>query len=693
MDTVELPFPVDVAPAPTLIAPEGLVRAGVTVKEVEGRGSDRVSIVANHSIYYCDPRLENDVANVKSDTEFRSGDGFPETELIKNSSMLPNLQCEEVSNGTHAKGKNCRVISSKHEGLPFQQKAGKVHRSVSSSSKRLRILEDSTDLKGIENSKESSDKHASNHIKCDSSEKSQVSKQKSNGSKRGDKKNIKVPSKAKFDSSSMKLGAAVFNSACGGNNFFGLYGLKHDIHDVTKPVEEPTLDELLKGTFDCPSLGKDKGKKTSNISDNFLSSVRKACSILHVLKSVQPQSMAEIDSSSSRKMSASESSSVCVVESGDNRDKEQSFATDMSICHKEPSSETETPVSPLDFPLYQPKDILERIALPQSRDLDSLLLDASKAVVTSKSNSDLRTVKHVSRRPSLTAFPWSHNFSGHCRTNSDAVRLSSRITCPGKWAKIGFVASFMGMDLGSFTNLDSFSYDQTLVPSVGSSDNKGFLPSCANIPFCHWVLSSSVTCSKGSQVTTDFEGQVDGKKYDGNCSKLLAAAQTLYEMATSSPTQNEGTSGWQKKASQKSTKARNWKSNEKSEEMISKSTSAIGSDQLTRSAGQMMPSKKPRLSIIKSKDGGPSNTVKKGPYAWPTSKSSRSLPNKSIREPIVENKHSNPGILKQHSMMPPPPTRVLDKAFDSQQKVRKVVLMDWKRQGTSQVDRAFSSTQ
>ncbi|XP_054808218.1 uncharacterized protein LOC129310413 [Prosopis cineraria] len=136
--------------------------------------------------------------------------------------MLPNLQCEEVSNGTHAKGKNCRVISSKHEGLPFQQKAGKVHRSVSSSSKRLRISEDSTDLKGIENSKESSDKHASNHIKCDSSEKSQVSKQKSNGSKRGDKKNIKVPSKAKFDSSSMKLGAAVFNSACGGNNFFGI---------------------------------------------------------------------------------------------------------------------------------------------------------------------------------------------------------------------------------------------------------------------------------------------------------------------------------------------------------------------------------------------------------------------------------------------------------------------------------------
>ncbi|XP_028807185.1 uncharacterized protein LOC114761899 [Neltuma alba] len=678
MDTVELPFPVDVAPAPKLIAPEGFARAGATVKEVEGRGSDRVSIVVNHSIECCDRGLGNDAANVKSDTELHLRDVFPENELVKNSSMLSNLQGEEVSNGTHGKVKNCPVISSKLEGLPLQQKAGKVHKSVTSSSKRPRISEDSMGLKGIESSKKFSEKHASNHIKSGSSEKSQLSKQKSNGSKRGDKKNFKFPSKAKFDSSSMKLGAAVFNSACGGNNIFGLYGLKHDIHDVTKLMEEPTLDELLKGTFDCPSLGKDKGKKTSNITEQFFSSVRKSCSILHVPKAVQSQCTAEIDSSSNRKMSASESSSVCVGQSGDNGDKEQSRVTDISEGRIEPSSETGTPASPLDFPLYHPKDVLERIALPQSRDLDSLLLDASKAVVTSKSNSDLRTVKQVSRRPSLTAFPWSHNFSGHCRTNSDTVKLSSRITCQGKWAKIGFVTSYMGMNRGSFMNLDTFSYDQTLVPSVGSSDNKGLPSSCASLPFCHWVSSSSLTCSKGSRDTTDFEGLVDSKKYDG-CPELLGAAQTLYEMATRSPRQNEGTSGWLKKASHKATKLRNWKSYEKSEEMISKQISAIGSNQLTRGVERIMPSKKPRLSIVKSKDGGPSNTVKKGPCAWPTSKSSRSLPVKSVREPIMENKHLNTGILKQHSMMPPPASRVFNKAFDSQQKVRKVVLMDWKR--------------
>lgn len=167
---------------------------------------------------------------------------------------------------------------------------------------------------------------------------------------------------------------------------------------------------------------------------------------------------------------------------------------------------------------------------------------------------------------------------------------------------------------------------------------------------------------------------------DGHCPRLLAAARILCEMATHSPRHNpEGTVGWQKKTSQKTMKARNMKSNEKLEEMLSRPISMIGSHLLTKSVEQIMPSKKPRLSIIKNKDGGASNSVKKGPSAWPTSKSSRSLPSKSVRDPIVENKHSSPSILKQQCMMPPPATRVLDKAYDSQQKVRKVVLMDWKR--------------
>ena len=113
----------------------------------------------------------------------------------------------------------------------------------------------------------------------------------------------------------------------------GLYGLKHDTHDVTKLVDEQPLDELLRGTFDCPSLCKDKGKKAPNVNEGFLSSIRKACSILFP-KPGQSQNMAEMDNSSNKKMSGCQMSSSSVGESSGNGDKGQSCTTDVSSCQK-----------------------------------------------------------------------------------------------------------------------------------------------------------------------------------------------------------------------------------------------------------------------------------------------------------------------------------------------------------------------
>lgn len=99
---------------------------------------------------------------------------------------------------------------------------------------------------------------------------------------------------------------------------------------------------------------------------------------------------------------------------------------------------------------------------------------------------------------------------------------------------------------------------------------------------------------------------------------------------------------------------------------------------VARSVEQIMPSKKPRLSIVENKNSGHSNIAKKGHIVWPISKSSRSFPSKQIRDSFVENKRTNASILKQHYMMPPP-ARDLDKAHDGQKQVGKVVAMDWKR--------------
>ncbi|QCD91689.1 hypothetical protein DEO72_LG4g2656 [Vigna unguiculata] len=600
---------------------------------------------------------------MKYDVQFSPGNEFLETQLCKNSSQLRSLEGKELSeNVPSGKEKSCPEVE---EGMSLQQITTKVSRSGGSCSKRPRMSESekSSSLNKLEESRDASERLGSDRIK----KKSQISKQKSHSTKCGEKRNIKVASSTAKCGSSLKLAATIFGSAYGGNNFFGLYGLKHDIHDVTKLLDVPSLDGLLRGTFDCLSLSEDVRKKTSNTSGSIFDSVRKACSLLQLPKSVQSQNMDEIDSSF-YKMSHSQMSLFSAVESNGIEDKEQSCTSDMSECHKDLCTENKNSSSLLDFPLYQPKDVLERIAVPRSQDLDSLLLDESKPVVPKKNSNNLRSGKQVSHQPSLPTFPWSLAFGSHSRTNSDIVKLStSRSTCQGKWARIGLIASSTDISRGCFTNLDSFSYDQSLVPSTSSSSHKDCPSLFAILPFCHWNSSSSVTRP------TDFEATTDG-----HCPRLLEAAETLCEMTTNSPGQNPyGIMRSQKKTSHKNMKGKNLKPTANHEEMSSAPTSVVRSNLMARTVDQIIPAKKPRVSTVENRNGVHSHYDKKGPYS---SKSSMPLPSKPVRDLIKENKHSTATILKQLTMMHPT-NRILDKgkAYVSQFKVQKLGLVDWKR--------------
>lgn len=151
----------------------------------------------------------------------------------------------------------------------------------------------------------------------------------------------------------------------------------------------------------------------------------------------------------------------------------------------------------------------------------------------------------------------------------------------------------------------------------------------------------------------------------GHSPRVLAAAQTLYHMATNPYRQNpNGMIKWPKKSSQKAMKAHKLKSNEKTE--LSATTSVSGSDNPARSADEIMPSKKPKLSSINNKkDLGHFNYTRKEPLSWSTPRSSRSSPNKSGRDSMADTKHSTANFLKQAYMMPPPPP-VRDKGSNSQ---------------------------
>ena len=164
---------------------------------------------------------------------------------------------------------------------------------------------------------------------------------------------------------------------------------------------------------------------------------------------------------------------------------------------------------------------------------------------------------------------------------------------------------------------------------------------------------------------------------DGHSPRLLAAAQILCEIAAHSTRQNaDNTVRGQKRTSYKAMKAHKLKPSRNFEEMHSTSISLNG--MLFRGVEQKVHSKKPRRSSVEITNGSHSSSAKKGPCACPTSKSSRSLSSKSVRDSVVENKRSTGNTLKQHGAIPPP-ARVFDKVCDSQQKVRKLVLIDWKR--------------
>ncbi|KAF8364982.1 hypothetical protein HHK36_033016 [Tetracentron sinense] len=93
------------------------------------------------------------------------------------------------------------------------------------------------------------------------------------------------------------------------------------------------------------------------------------------------------------------------------------------------------PANTSDSSLYRPEDILECITLPPPGFLDSLLVDAAKPAVSSRSTPVQCLRKPICHKTSLPPFPWSHYFGGPWRTNFDAGMLSTnRSTCQGRWA-------------------------------------------------------------------------------------------------------------------------------------------------------------------------------------------------------------------------------------------------------------------
>eukprot|EP00268_Persea_americana_P068763 TRINITY_DN9646_c0_g1_i4.p1 TRINITY_DN9646_c0_g1~~TRINITY_DN9646_c0_g1_i4.p1 ORF type:complete len:738 (-),score=146.17 TRINITY_DN9646_c0_g1_i4:588-2801(-) len=334
-------------------------------------------------------------------------------------------------------------------GLHYR--AGKVPRSSSPCSKRPRTHqgENSMSIARTDVDNAVSRKTRCNPTKCTSAEKSRVIRQRHNqDGKRGDKRSFRAPAKAKLDIFSSKAGMGSSDSTYGGNNILGVYGLKSDIHDVTQLVDELSLSELLDGSYKCPNLYRDKGKKVADTNESIISSVKKACSVLFHHSAVVSRNIPGLDSICSKRTHPGQLSS-CSNES--NRDNGDNCIEELASSIKD-SCIPGALASLNNSPLLQPKDILERLTLPPTNDLDALLRDAPGPAVSLQTN-EMHSGRQ-SKKSSLPPFAWSLSHGGQSKVNSDSGKLfTNRNMFPTRWVRLDSYCSLHGNATSCFSDL------------------------------------------------------------------------------------------------------------------------------------------------------------------------------------------------------------------------------------------------
>ncbi|KAL3322096.1 hypothetical protein AABB24_039628 [Solanum stoloniferum] len=526
------------------------------------------------------------------------------------------------------------------EAAQSHRNCGKVGRNSTSNSKRSRIIQmDASVNKTGEDGKGISTEISANLTNCKNGERTQMLKQRQNSSgKRSDKRNGKV-TKSNFSLKSL----VGFGSAAGGRNFLGMYGLKSDVMDVTKDVDDLPLRELLDGSYKCAPSPKDRRNNASNSSDSLMQLVRNANSMLRCQKSVQMQNCSNVDSKLSCR---------------NDGDKGETRTDNLSSSDQENSCNVQSVPTMCHAPLYTPKDVLERLALTPSKDLDSLLVDTVK-FASSRNSSDLRLSKPSSQRNGLPPFPWSHPCSGHPKTVPDSAKLSTnKMVCQGRWVRVENTLTPLKGSTGFLEELQSLTDNHKLVPTgvqvsgplknENASTNRDSLTTCERI-------SSSLAASNTSEVSPGVLAAAETL-----C--RIATHSTLCKIATHSLKQNtEVTTKSLKKPSQKGGGMRACKLTEKPENQFIAPKPVVVSNSLVEIADGILPSKKLRLSVNFKKPD------RKGPVPC-SAESIRSTPVKSFRE---SEGFSNSFVNKPCTTSPY--TRVMDKAYSSSdQKSRKV---------------------
>ncbi|KAJ6849086.1 uncharacterized protein M6B38_271410 [Iris pallida] len=355
----------------------------------------------------------------------------------------PTFRCEENDTSLHPGVVDKPILPlPKHDGKPVNKKS---LRRLSSYPCSKRPREDQQDdFITTAGADDHGKKIGHDHGRCTFDEKHRsVKLKRSQDSKKTDKKLLRASVKTKYDPLTSKIGFTTSDPISGGNSILGIYGLSGDLHDATKHVEELPLSELLDGSYKYSNLFARKGKKASNVNEHILLSVEKACTVLSLNSAA--------DSSVNRKASMSPLNDPPVtlgtMSGCDGKDK----CLEDSFCKVHVTNLSNTS-------LYQPREILERLALPPSEDLQAHISSSSMNSVPSQSTMCMKAFQSTSLPP----FPWSFSQSGTCKPGFDSGRLAStRNMCQGKWFRIGSYSTSTMDDENCFSDIEIQALDHS----------------------------------------------------------------------------------------------------------------------------------------------------------------------------------------------------------------------------------------
>lgn len=162
---------------------------------------------------------------------------------------------------------------------------------------------------------------------------------------------------------------------------------------------------------------------------------------------------------------------------------------------------------------------------------------------------------------------------------------------------------------------------------------------------------------------------------------ILAAAETLCEIAAHPLKQNSNSMKLLKRPSQKVMKACKSKLNEKSQRLLAAPEISTCLDNAIKIGEGKLPSKKLKLSMdAKNEEVRHTNPSPKGSRNLSTSsRTIRSPPSKLFRDPpppSAQSKICHSSSVKKSCMMPPP-ARVMEKGFNNRQKPKEVLPVAW----------------